>query len=153
MEKSNPPQARNALPYTRPQMTAPLRDLTRLVKAMAHPARLRILAMLEGGELCGCQLAAALGLAPSTVSAHLAELRRAGLVLEEKRAKFVFYALSEEPAARAWHADAIAALRGDAAVEADRALVSRIRKVPVERFAASGGDLSLLPAHPARGRG
>ncbi len=133
-------------------MTAPLHDLTRLVKAMAHPARLRILAMLEGGELCGCQLTAALGLAPSTVSAHLAELKRAGLVLEEKRSRFVFYALSGEPAARAWHADAIAALRKDPAVEADRLLVSRIRRVPVERFAASGGDLSFLPAHPVRGR-
>jgi DNA-binding transcriptional ArsR family regulator len=131
-------------------MTAPLHVLTRLVKAMAHPARLRILAMLEGGELCGCQLTAALKLAPSTVSAHLADLKRAGLVLEQKRAKFVFYSLSDEPAALAWHADAIAALRRDPAVEADRLLVARIRRVPVAEFAASGADLSLLPVHPDR---
>ena len=145
---------KGALPYTRGRMTAPLDHLTRLAKAMAHPARLRILAMLEGGELCVCQLTAALKLAPSTVSAHLAELKRAGLVLEEKRAKFVFYALAADPAARAWHSGAIAALRRDPAVEADRSLVTRIRAVPVEEFAATGRAGPLLPVHsdPAAGR-
>ena len=133
-------------------MAAPLASLTRLVKAMAHPARLRILAMLGGGELCVCQLTAALRLAPSTVSAHLGELKRAGLVLEEKRAKFVFYVLSPDQAAREWHRQAIAALGHDPSVAADSDLVARIRRVPVEEFAASGSDLSLLPVHPAAGK-
>ena len=50
------------------------------VKALAHPGRLRILAMLRGGDLCVCQLTAVLELAASTVSSHLSDLRRAGLV-------------------------------------------------------------------------
>jgi ArsR family transcriptional regulator, arsenate/arsenite/antimonite-responsive transcriptional repressor len=132
-------------------MTAPLASLTRLAKAMAHPARLRILAMLADGELCVCQLTAVLKLAPSTVSAHLGELKRAGLVLEEKRAKFVFYALSHDPEARRWHRQAIGALGDDPSVAADGDLVGRIRGVPVEEFVASGSDLSLLPVHPATG--
>ena len=36
--------------------TSPLASLVEVYKALAHPARLRILAMLEGGELCVCQL-------------------------------------------------------------------------------------------------
>ncbi len=132
-------------------MTAPLVSLTRLVKAMAHPARLRVLAMLTDGELCVCQLTAVLKLAPSTVSAHLGELKRSGLVLEEKRSKFVFYALSPDEAARRWHRQAIEALGNDPSVVTDRDLVRRIRRIPVEEFAASGSNLSLLPVHPAAG--
>jgi ArsR family transcriptional regulator len=52
-------------------------------KALGHPGRLRILAMLRGGPLCVCQITAALGLSGSTVSAHLSDLRRAGLVTEQ----------------------------------------------------------------------
>src|SRR5450759_409077 len=123
-------------------MTAPLVSLTRLVKAMAHPARLRILAMLPDGELWVCQLTAVLRRAPSTVSAHLGELKRAGLILEEKRSKFVFYLLSPDQAAHRWHRQAIEALGDDPSVTADRELVARIRRVPVEEFAASGSDLT-----------
>ncbi len=133
-------------------MTAPLVSLTRLVKAMAHPARLRILAMLADGELCVCQLTAVLKLAPSTVSAHLGELKRAGLILEERRAKFVFYVLSPDRGARRWHRQAIEALEDDPSVVTDGDLVGRIRCVPVEAFAALGSNLSLLPFHPATGR-
>ena len=52
------------------------------VKALAHPGRLRILAMLRGGDLCVCQMTAVLELAASTVSSHLSDLRRAGLVTD-----------------------------------------------------------------------
>jgi ArsR family transcriptional regulator, arsenate/arsenite/antimonite-responsive transcriptional repressor len=146
------PDPEEILPYTPGKMAAPLVSLTRLVKAMAHPTRLRILAMLADGELCVCQLTAVLKLAPSTVSAHLGELKRAGLILEEKRAKFVFYVLSPDQAARKWHRQAIEALGDDPAVTADRELVARIRRVPVEEFAASRSDLTLLPVHPAGGK-
>jgi ArsR family transcriptional regulator len=47
---------------------------------MAHPVRLRVLSTLRGGELCVCRITALLGLAVSPVSAHLADLKRAGLV-------------------------------------------------------------------------
>ncbi len=106
--------------------------------------------MLAEGELCVCQLTAVLKLAPSTVSAHLGELKRAGLVLEEKRARFVFYALSPDPAVRTWHRQASETLGDDPSVATDRSVVRGIRRVPVEVFAASGSDLSLLPVHPAR---
>ena len=60
-----------------------------VTKALANPARLRILAALEQGECCVCQLTAVLELAPSTVSAHLSELKRAGFLLDRKDGKVV----------------------------------------------------------------
>jgi arsenate reductase/ArsR family transcriptional regulator len=70
------------------------------LKVLAHPVRLRILALLRGGELCVCEVAGVLGLAPSTVSEHLTGLRRTGLVKEWKVGRWVHVALSEEAAAR-----------------------------------------------------
>jgi DNA-binding transcriptional ArsR family regulator len=70
-----------------------LPTLVDAVKALAHPGRLRLLAMLRGGDLCVCQLTAVLELAASTVSSHLSDLRRAGLVTERKSGKWVHYHL------------------------------------------------------------
>jgi len=72
-----------------------LRPLVELLKALAHPVRLRILALLRDGELCVCQVAEVLQLAPSTVSEHLTDLRRAGLVQERKVGRWVHVALTE----------------------------------------------------------
>ena len=51
--------------------------------ALGHNDRLRILALLREGDLYVCQIRTVLGLASSTVSAHLAILRRSGLVAEQ----------------------------------------------------------------------
>lgn len=48
-------------------------------KAVADPTRIRILKLLQGGEVCVCQLTTVLGLAPATVSKHLSVLKGAGL--------------------------------------------------------------------------
>lgn len=78
----------------------PLRPLVDTLKVLAHPVRLRILALLREGELCVCEVAEVLGLAPSTVSEHLTGLRRSGLVREWKVGRWVHVALSEEASAR-----------------------------------------------------
>lgn len=101
--------------------------------------------MLGSGELCVCQMTAVLGLSASTVSAHLAVLKRAGLAVERKEAKWVFYSLPGDPDARRWVDLAAGSLHDDPAVAEDASLVRRLRLVPVDRFAASGMDLTLLP--------
>jgi ArsR family transcriptional regulator len=70
------------------------------LKTLAHPVRLRILALLHEGELCVCEVAEVLGLAPSTVSEHLTGLRRSGLVREWKVGRWVHVALADEAATR-----------------------------------------------------
>lgn len=47
---------------------------------------------LRDGELCACQVAEALALAPSTVSRHMTDLVRAGLVSARKSGRWVYYA-------------------------------------------------------------
>jgi len=77
--------------------TQPIEPLVDLLKTLGHPARLRILALLRGGELCVCQINAVIGLAASTVSEHLTELRRAGLLAERKDGRWVYYELRPKP--------------------------------------------------------
>lgn len=112
------------------------------LKALGHPARMRIAVMLRGGELCVCQMTAVLQLAASTVSAYLAELRRAGCVVERKEGRWVFYALSDEGGSLL---AAIAPdLRNDAKLAADAALVARLRAVGPEKLCRADLDLRKL---------
>ena len=132
-------------------MDTPLGRTLTVTKALANPVRLRILAILERGECCVCQLTAVLSLAPSTVSAHLSELRRAGFLLVRKDGKIVFYRLDERPALSAWRKAALTGVRDDARVAEDRALLERVRTVDVEKFCAAGPRWKLLPAfRPSR---
>ena len=66
----------------------------RIIKALAHPARLLIVDELsQHGERCVCELTEMIGSDMSTVSRHLALLKGAGLVEDEKRGQMVFYRL------------------------------------------------------------
>jgi DNA-binding transcriptional ArsR family regulator len=65
-----------------------------VTKAISDENRTRLLMFLEGGELCVCQLIELLGLAPSTVSKHMAILYQAGLVESRKEGRWVFYRLA-----------------------------------------------------------
>ena len=130
----------------------PLDLLVRIHKALAHPVRMRIVAMLRRGELCVCQINAVIGLAPSTISAHLAELKNAGLVVERKAGRWVHYRLAPMTRPR----PALAALWPRAG---RRSAGDRGRGAPGRPHqAAGGGDLpartSTSPhcGRPAAGR-
>jgi DNA-binding transcriptional ArsR family regulator len=64
-----------------------------VLKAMAHPSRLLMIDELSRGERCVCDLTKLVGADISTVSKHLAVLRRVGIVEDEKRGQQVFYRL------------------------------------------------------------
>ncbi|MEE4271777.1 MAG: metalloregulator ArsR/SmtB family transcription factor [Thermoanaerobaculales bacterium] len=100
-------------------------------RALGHPARLRALAMLRTGELCVCQITEVLGLAQSTVSTHLRELKRARLITERKDGRWVYFGLSSDPDARIWIDVALTSLEGDAQLESDDLLVEDLRRLPV----------------------
>lgn len=70
-----------------------LRNYERVMKSAGDPTRLRILKLLEGGELCVCQLIAILELSQSTVSRHLSLLEMGGLVKQRRERKWVHYSL------------------------------------------------------------
>ncbi len=73
--------------------TAPQRRKQRaaVFKALGHPARLQIVEELASGERCVCDLVDLVGLGWSAVSRHLAVLKAAGVLEDEKRGLQVFY--------------------------------------------------------------
>lgn len=74
-------------------MAGGLRLLVDQLKAVSHPLRLRVLALLGSGELCVCQVAEVLQVPTSSISEALRELRRAGFVKERKEGRWVFVSL------------------------------------------------------------
>jgi len=121
------------------------------VKALAHPGRLRILAMLRGGDLCVCQMTAVLELAASTVSAHLSDLRRAGLVIERKRGKWVHYSLVGDGPLADLVQQALRLVDGDDRVAQDVKVVGALRKVPLATFCRAGFDRTTVGRRPTSG--
>jgi DNA-binding transcriptional ArsR family regulator len=71
----------------------PLREYERVLKSVSDPTRVRILKLLEGGEMCVCQIIAVLEFNQSTISKHLFLLKMAGLVKERREGKWVHYSL------------------------------------------------------------
>ena len=75
------------------QTQARLEARAAVMKAMAHPTRLFIIDELSRQERCVCELTKMIGADMSTVSRHLALLRGAGIIDDEKRGAQVFYKL------------------------------------------------------------
>ena len=68
--------------------------LENLFKALADKTRLRILALLGNNEVCVCHIHDSLGLPQSTVSRHLAYLRKSGLVATRRDGVWMHYQVS-----------------------------------------------------------
>ncbi|MEO6199875.1 MAG: metalloregulator ArsR/SmtB family transcription factor [Cryobacterium sp.] len=71
-------------------------DLARLLKALADPARLRLLSIVaasEGQQACVCDLVEPIGLSQPTISHHLKVLMEAGFLTRSKRGTWHYYAL------------------------------------------------------------
>ena len=84
---------------TTPLGAAEAEVLSEVLRALADPARLRLVSLLAaapGGERCGCDLTEPLGLSQPTVSHHLKVLHDAGLLSRERRGRWVYYALRED---------------------------------------------------------
>jgi DNA-binding transcriptional ArsR family regulator len=65
-----------------------------VVKAMAHPTRLLVMERLVHGEQCVSDLTALAGCDVTTLSKHLAVMRKAGLLVCEKRGVSVYYQIA-----------------------------------------------------------
>ncbi len=96
---SDPPEPYEGELYTEKRLPMDTRTRAlfaaraRIAKAMAHPSRLFIIDELSRGERCVQELRQMIGADMSTVSKHLAVLRTAGIIADEKRGNQVFYSL------------------------------------------------------------
>jgi DNA-binding transcriptional ArsR family regulator len=71
-----------------------MREFLAVTKALSDESRVRVLLFLREGELCLCQIVEMLGLAPSTVSKHMAVLHGVGLVESRKDGRWMYYRLA-----------------------------------------------------------
>jgi ArsR family transcriptional regulator len=74
-------------------------ELADVLKAMADPARLRLLSIIASspdGEACACDLAEPLNRSQPTVSHHLTQLVQAGLVTREQRGKWAWFRINDD---------------------------------------------------------
>jgi DNA-binding transcriptional ArsR family regulator len=108
--------------------------------------------MLRSGELCVCQITEVLKLAPSTVSAHLKELKQAELVTERKDGRWVYFTLNDNVNTRSWIEAALSAVVNDPQIEADNRLVQELRRLPVEDLCRFGYEAAKAKANAAESR-
>lgn len=84
-------------------LTAPMdrqtaEQLAKLLKAVADPARLQLLALINsspGKSVCACDLTQPLGLSQPTVSHHLKVLKEAGIVDREQRGTWAWFSINQ----------------------------------------------------------
>ena len=62
-------------------------------KALSDPTRREILRLLRDGEMSAGDLSSHFSSTGATISHHLSILRDAGLILDEKRGKYIYYEL------------------------------------------------------------
>ena len=64
--------------------------------ALSDPTRLKLVDLLRGGERCVCELTEALATGQSRLSFHLGVLKQAGVVLDRREGRWIYYRLNED---------------------------------------------------------
>jgi len=72
-----------------------MKDLLQVYKALSEETRLRIIKLLEHGELCVCDIVASLDIIQPKISFHLGVLKEAGLVKDRRVGKWIHYRLDD----------------------------------------------------------
>ena len=113
-----------------------MRELLAVMKALADENRLRIMAALDGRELCLCQIVELLGLATSTVSRHASILQQARLVHSRKEGRWTYFRLDDDAPSQADEATALVvrALKGDSQAREDAKRLRQILKLDPEEL-------------------
>lgn len=76
--------------YTEPCIDAMAEEF----KVLGDKTRLRILALLQGRELCVCDLTEVLGISQPGVSQHMRRLRQVGFIHERREGQWIYYSLN-----------------------------------------------------------
>ena len=113
-----------------------MRELLAVMKALADENRLRIIAALQGRELCLCQIVELLGLATSTVSRHASILQQARLVHSRKEGRWTYFRLDDDAPSQADEATALVvrALKGNSQAREDAKRLRQILKLDPEEL-------------------
>lgn len=72
-----------------------MKEFIKVMKALSDPNRVKLIKLLQRGEMCVCKIQDALGTAQPTVSKHLKILEGAGLVSRRKEGLWAHYSLTD----------------------------------------------------------
>ena len=73
-----------------------MKEFIEVMKALRDPNRVKIVKVLQHGELCVCEIQEALEISQPGVSKHLKSLEDAGLLASRKQGLWVYYRLKNE---------------------------------------------------------
>lgn len=73
-----------------------LNDVLTIYKALSDETRLKILKLLENGELCVCDLVAAFDTVQPKISFHLSILKEAELIKDRRHGKWSYYSIKDD---------------------------------------------------------
>jgi ArsR family transcriptional regulator, arsenate/arsenite/antimonite-responsive transcriptional repressor len=124
--------------------------MEQLFRTLADRTRLRLLNLMSGQEVCVCYFVEILGLPQSTISRHLAYMRRAGLVESRREGKWMHYRLSvpKQPSLQAVLREVLKSFQSDKAMERDRTRLNRASCAPKKFIRLEGAPVPS--ANPAR---
>jgi ArsR family transcriptional regulator len=105
-----------------------MKELLSVFKALSDETRLRIVKLLEKGELCVCDIVAALDMVQPKVSFHLSALKEAGLIKDRKQGKWIHYSLNEADLFRRMLMVSVCEKSGGGLIEEDRKRLERFLK-------------------------
>lgn len=71
-------------------------SLSSLLKLVGEASRLKILCILRQGQHCVCEIEEHVGQSQSLISHHLINLKKAGLVIDEKKGLWAHYSLTDK---------------------------------------------------------
>lgn len=85
----------NIFVNTNTKRTKPETKISRLMRTLGQPTRIRILLIIGEGEACVCHLEAILGLRQAYISQHLMALRKEKLLVTRREGRFIYYRLRD----------------------------------------------------------
>ncbi len=109
-----------------------MKELTTVFKALSDETRLRILKLLQQGELCVCDIVAAFDMSQPKVSFHLASLKAAGLVKDRRDGKWMHYNIDDSDLFRRLLILSVAERIPEETIRKDRARLEEFMKAKDE---------------------
>jgi len=107
-----------------------MKEFIKVMKALKDPTRVKVLKILQQGELCVCEIQAILGISQGTVSKHVGMLEAAGLVERRKTGLWAYYRLAGSPRSP-YAASLLGSLRHW--LDDDKEITELINKIPETR--------------------
>ena len=103
-----------------------------MFKALADETRIRMLNLLNTGELCVCDIEEVLDIKQSNASRHLNRLKSAGIILSAKKSQWVYYRIND-------------------AIKIKYPFIQTIIQDELEKIEVCKDDMALLAKHQASG--